>query len=108
MQPQTYASIARRKDSEAGIYPWSFSETNPGYLWLIDKQEAVLNQDLSRDTTVASTSASAGSVSTAKTFRSRENAPARTDIIEAAITLYQRGLTRNPSRTIGTFGLHKP
>ena len=105
MTSQTYASIARRKD--AGIAPWQFAETNPGYVWLLQQQEAFLAEDMARDPTLTSSAVTAGSVSSSKSFR-EGTVKARVDIIEDAIAIYKNGETAMPSRTIGVFGLHNP
>ena len=106
MLPATYVRIARRKDAEAGLKPWSFSETNPGYVWLAAQAESAVEGDAKRDPSLASTSVSAGSVSSSKTFRTDQRATTRTDTAELAIELYRIGRSSLPSRTRGVFGAH--
>ena len=108
MTPRTYASIARRMDKAKGIDPWSFSEENPGYVWLLEKQKAYLDEDSARDPSLASKSVSAGAVSSSKTFKTDLSAPSRVDNIEDAIELYINGGISLPNRTKAVFGQYKP
>ena len=107
LRPETYVSIARRKDAAAGIEPWTFSESNPGWNWLLEKQEQFLEDDAERDPTVLSEAVSAGPVSSSKSYQ-KDTTNSRTDIIEQAITLYQSGRTSRPDRTVAVFGRYRP
>ena len=108
MTPRTYALIARRKDKEDGIDPWSFSEENPGYVWLLEKQEAYLDEDSARDPALAAKAVSAGPISSSKTFKTDPGTLSRVDIIETAIELYLNGVISLPNRTKAAFGQYKP
>jgi len=108
MTSQTYVTIARQKDAADGIDPWSFQPDNPGYKWLLERQEAFLDEDSERDPTVASESVSAGPVSSSQTFKTGQGVSSRVDIITAAIEMYMSGLTSLPTRTRGVFGFSRP
>jgi hypothetical protein len=99
--------MARRKDDDAGVIPWTFAPENPGYVWLLAKQEAVADADMGRDPNVLSTSVTAGSVSSAKSFRQLA-APDRSDVLEQAISIYKTGATAAPNRTVAAFGRYNP
>lgn len=106
MTANTLIGIARRKDAAAGIDPWEFEDTNPGYVWLIKQQDAVITKDLSRDPTVSAKSAGAGSANASKSYFRGERD--RSDVIEAAIAGYTNGLTGLGNRTVAAFGSHSP
>lgn len=95
-------------DRDAGIDPWAFDTSNPGYVWLLEQQAATLSGDLARDTSIISTSVGAGSVNSSKTYRTDSVARARTDLIETAISIYESGQLAQPRRTVGAFGLYLP
>ncbi|MDR2462212.1 MAG: hypothetical protein LBD30_00315 [Verrucomicrobiales bacterium] len=111
MRATTLANLALRKDAAAGLEPWQFATTNPGYVWLLAQQDAILESDLAADPAVASESVSAGSVSTSTAYRANSAGgavTARTDVIEEAIRLYQRGGADSGSRSVAVFGGRRP
>jgi hypothetical protein len=56
----TYVYYARQLDADAGIDPWAFAASNPGFVWLKEKFSSAVESDADGGGTLSESFSSAG------------------------------------------------